>query len=160
MVPDHSASLFYVRALNDDYCDELLEKVKDCARGAATATGARVNLELQGTYKSLNTNMSLTQTFKQNLETLGWAFDNVDPKDGIGSTDMGHVSHLVPAIHPYLSIGPADLVGHSTDFAIAANSKEGKEAMLAAAKALAATALDILLSPALFERVQREFMGG
>jgi hypothetical protein len=35
----------------------------------------------------------------------------------IGSTDMGNVSHVVPAIHPYLSIGPADLVGLSTESA-------------------------------------------
>ncbi|RLG97348.1 hypothetical protein DRO27_00200, partial [Candidatus Bathyarchaeota archaeon] len=68
IVPDHSEALFYVRALDDVYCDELLEKVKDCARGAVTATGARVNLELQGSYKSLRPNMTLARTFKHNLE--------------------------------------------------------------------------------------------
>ena len=158
IVPDHSEAQFYVRALGDVYCDELLEKVKDCARGAATATGARVNLELQGSYKSLRPNMTLARMFKHNLEALAWKFDDIDPKERIGSTDMGHVSHVVPAIHPYLSIGPADLVGHSTEFAEAANSEKGKEVMLTAAKAMASTALDILVHPSLFEELYKEFM--
>jgi amidohydrolase len=160
IVPDRSEALFYVRALDDGYCDELLERVKDCARGAATATGARVQLELQGSYKSLRPNMTLARTFKQNLEALGWEFDDVDPKEGIGSTDMGHVSHVVPVIHPYLSIGPADLAGHSTEFVEAANSEKGKEAMLAAAKAMATTVLEILVRPSLFEELYKEFRGG
>ncbi len=160
IVPDYSASLFYVRALDDDYCDELLEKVKNCARGASLATGARVEMEMQGAYKSLRTNMPLAQTFKANLEALGWEFDDVDPAKGIGSTDMADVSHITAAIHPYLSIGPKDLVGHSTEFAEAAASEKGQQAMIAAAKALATTAVDVLLRPSLFSAIRTEFEAG
>jgi amidohydrolase len=160
IVPDYSASLFYIRAIDDDYCDELLEKVKNCARGAAIATGARVEMEMQGAYKSMRMNMALAQTFKANLETLGWAFDEVDPAKGIGSTDMGDVSHVTASIHPTLSIGPEDLAGHSTEFAEAAVSEEGQQAMIAAAKALAATAVDVLLRPSLFAAIRAEFEVG
>ena len=160
IVPDYSASLFYVRALDDDYCDELLEKVKTCARGASIATGARVEMEMQGAYKSVRTNMPLAQTFKANLEALGWEFDDIDPAKGIGSTDMADVSHVTAAIHPYLSIGPKDLVGHSTEFAEAAASDKGQQAMIAAAKALAATAVDVLLRPSLFSAIRAEFEAG
>lgn len=160
IVPDYSASLFYIRALDDAYCDELLEKVKNCARGASTATGARVEMEMQGAYKSLRTNMPLAEAFKANLETLGWDFDEIDPSKGIGSTDMADVSHVTAAIHPYLSIGPKDLVGHSTEFAEAAVSKKGHRAMIAAAKALAATAVDVLLRPSLFAAIRAEFEAG
>ncbi len=153
IIPDYSACLFYVRAMDDDYCDELLEKVKNCARGASIATGARVEMEMQGAYKSLRTNMPLAQTFKANLEALGWEFDDVDPTKRIGSTDMADVSHATAAIHPCLSIGPKDLVGHSTEFAEAAASEKGQQAMIAAAKALATTAVDILLRPSLFAEI-------
>lgn len=159
MIPDHSASLFYIRAMNSDYCDELFEKVKNCARGAATATGARVNLKLRDSYKPIKTNMVLTRMFKQNLEALGWQVDDVDPKKRLGSTDVADVSDVVPTIQPFLSIGPADLVPHTTEFAEAANSEKGKEAMLAAAKAMATTAIDILLRPLLFAEVIKEFKG-
>jgi amidohydrolase len=154
VVPDYSAALFYVRAMDDDYCDELLEKVKNCARGAALATGARVELEMQGAYKTLRTNMPLAEAFKSNLEALGWDFDDVDPAGRIGSTDMSDVSHVTAAIHPYLSIGPKDLVGHSPEFAEAAASEEGQQAMIAAAKALATTAVEVLLCPSLFDSVK------
>ncbi len=157
IVPDYSASLFYVRARDDDYCDELLEKVKDCARGASVATGAGVEMEMQGAYQSLQPNMPLAQAFKSNLEALGWTFDHVDPAKGIGSTDLGNVSHITPSLHPYLSIGPKDLVGHSPDFVEAAASEEGFEAMIAAAKAMAATAVDVLLKPDLYDAIQDDF---
>ena len=160
IVPDYSASLFYIRAREDDYCDELLEKVKNCARGAAIATGARVELEMQGAYKSLRTNMALAEAFKANLEAMGWEFAEVDPTRKLGSTDMGDVSHATASIHPSLSIGPDDMAGHSTEFAEAAASEEGKQAMIAAAKALAATAVDVLLRPSLFAAIRAEFEAG
>jgi len=160
VVPDHSAALFYVRAINDGDCDALLERVKNCGRAAATATGAKVKLELQGSYKSLRTNMRLAETFKQNLEALGWQFDDIDPMKRIGSTDVANVSHVVPAIHPYVSIGPTDLPGHSTEFADAAASQKGYDAMIAAAKALAMTAVDVLFSPLLLSAIRTEFDRG
>jgi amidohydrolase len=157
VVPDYSSCLFYVRAMDDDYCDVLLEKVKNCARGAALATGARVEMAMQGAYKSLLTNAPLSQTFKRNLEALGWTFEEVDPAQGIGSTDFGNVSHITPSLHPYLSIGPKELAGHSTEFAAAAASEKGFEAMVAAAKALSGTAVDILLQPGLYEAIKADF---
>jgi amidohydrolase len=157
VVPDYSSCLFYVRAFDDAYCDELLEKVKNCARGAALVTGARVEMDIQGAYKSLRPSMPLAQAFKRNLEALGWTFDEVNPARGIGSTDMGDVSHITPSLHPYLSIGPRDLVGHSTEFAAAAASREGFEAMMTAAKGMAATAVDVLLQPELYDAIRADF---
>lgn len=154
IVPDYSASLFYIRALNDDTCDELLERVRNCARAAALATGAKVKMDTQGAYRSLRTNMPLAEAFKANLEALGWTFADFDPTAHIGSTDMGDVSYITNTIHPYLSIGPEDLVGHSTEFAEAAASEKGHRAMIDAAKALAATATDVLLRPSLLESVK------
>ncbi len=157
IVPDYASSLFYVRAMEDAYCDELLEKVKNCARAAALATGATVEMKMEGAYRSLRTNRPLAQAFKDNLEALGWTFDEVDPAQGIGSTDMGDVSHRAPSIHPYLSIGPADLAGHSTEFVEAAFSDEAFDAMIAAAKALATTGLDVLLRPDLRVAIRAHF---
>ncbi|MGD9001974.1 MAG: M20 family metallopeptidase [Anaerolineae bacterium] len=160
VVPDYSACLFFVRAMDDDYCDELLEKVKNCARGAALATGARVEMEVQGAYRSIRPNLLLAHAFTSNLEALDWTFDDIDPADGIGSTDMGNVSHITPSLHTYLSIGPRDLVEHSTEFTAASASEKGFEAMMAAAKAIAATAVDILLQPGLYEAIRADFEAG
>ena len=73
---------------------------------------------------------------------------------------MADVSHVTAAIHPYISIGPKALVGHSTEFAEAAASEKGQQAMIAAAKTLASTAVDVLLRPSLFAAIRAEFEAG
>jgi metal-dependent amidase/aminoacylase/carboxypeptidase family protein len=78
----------------------------------------------------------------------------------MGSTDMGDVSHVIPSIHPYVSIGPKTLAGHTVEFREAALSERGLAAMLAAAKAMALTAYDVLSQPELMTRVRRDFDGG
>ncbi len=55
-----------------------------------------------------------------------------------GSTDMGDLSHIMPAIHPYMS--GADGVGHSADWHIS----DKEMGYLAPAKSLALLAVDLL----------------
>lgn len=56
---------------------------------------------------------------------------------GAGSTNAGNVSQVVPTIHPHIKIGSSTLVGHTKEFCEAAASKEGDEALILGAKALA-----------------------
>ena len=75
----------------------------------------------------------------------------------MGSTDMGDVSHIVPAIHPYLAIAPETVAGHSAEMATAAASAAGREAMIKAAKALAMTSLELLHDPRLLDEAKQEY---
>jgi metal-dependent amidase/aminoacylase/carboxypeptidase family protein len=75
----------------------------------------------------------------------------------MGSTDMGDISQLMPALHAYLAIAPEGTPGHSLEFAAAAASEAGDTAVLHAAQALAMTVADLLATPALLERAQAEF---
>jgi metal-dependent amidase/aminoacylase/carboxypeptidase family protein len=75
----------------------------------------------------------------------------------MGSTDMGDISQIMPAVHAYLSIAPEGTPGHSLEFAAAAASEAGDAAVLHAAQALAMTAADLLASPDLLERAKVEF---
>jgi metal-dependent amidase/aminoacylase/carboxypeptidase family protein len=74
----------------------------------------------------------------------------------MGSTDMGDVSHLVPAIHPYLAIAPENIAGHTLEFKEYCISEAGKAAMLDAAKAMAMTTVDLLLNPDLILQAKKE----
>jgi metal-dependent amidase/aminoacylase/carboxypeptidase family protein len=74
----------------------------------------------------------------------------------MGSTDMGNVSHVVPALHPYVAIAPDEVAGHSPEFRAASVSPEGHAGLLDAAKALAMTAIDLLASPALVDAAWEE----
>jgi metal-dependent amidase/aminoacylase/carboxypeptidase family protein len=75
----------------------------------------------------------------------------------MGSSDIGNVSQVVPAIHPYLSICDDSIAGHSKEFAQASASDEGHEAMIKAAKALAMTAIDLFTNSELMKQVREEF---
>jgi amidohydrolase len=158
IVPEHAAASFYVRAAQNAYRDELLEKLRRCAEGAALATGATLTFRTVGhAYKAMRPNHALGAAFVENLETLGVPLNPPPPDEGMGSTDMGDVSQVVPAIHAYIQICGDEIAGHSREFAAASISDRGQTAMLIAAKALAMTAVDLLTDPQLAALVQTEF---
>lgn len=158
IVPDYAAASFYVRALENNYCQELIEKVKNCAEGAALSTGARMEFKRVGQpYKSRNVNITLGNSFLKNLETLGEPIKPVSPGSGLGSSDIGNVSHECPTIHPYIAIAEEDTAAHSREFAKASISEKGQKAMLTAAKALAMTAIEVFTNPELVKNMTEEF---
>ena len=158
IVPEHAAANFYVRALENDYRDELLEKLQHCAEGAALATGATLDFNIVGhSYKAMKPNRAIGDAFVKNLEQLGEPLNPPPADAGMGSTDMGDVSQAVPSIHAYIQICDENVAGHSREFAQASISQRGLDVMLIAAKAMAMTAIDILTNPELARKMWEEF---
>jgi amidohydrolase len=156
IIPDYAAGLFYVRAGNRKYRDELLERVKNCCKGAALATGAEFKIEIDHpVLDPVKRNPSLEAIVKNNMTVLGITVDEDDGRRG--SSDMGNLSHYLPATHPYLAIVEPEIPGHSTEFRDATTSSRGRQTLLNAAKMLAMTAWDFLSSSELRERVKRDF---
>lgn len=158
VVPAYTAGTFLVRAEDDVYLSELKQKVINCFIGASTVTGARLEYkwgDIQ--YAPMRNNLTLARLFKQNIESLGRGMQLVVSNRGIGSTDMGNVSQLVPGIHPSVSITSPDVVVHSPQFASAAASEAGIQGLLDAAKALALTVTDLVANPEMVARVKEEF---
>jgi metal-dependent amidase/aminoacylase/carboxypeptidase family protein len=156
-VPAHSAGTFIVRAEEDAYLDELMERVLNCFVAAATATGARLEYRWEERYAPLKNNLALAKLFRQNMQSLGRKVLLSNPTNAFGSTDMGNVSQLVPAIHPDFAIVPGEVTTHSPEFAQAAASEAGIKGMLDSAKTLAMTVADLLSDPATVARIKREF---
>jgi amidohydrolase len=156
IVPEHAAARFYVRAAQSEYRDELLAKLERCARGAALATGAELSFrKTSHEYKSMRINEPMASAFGRHIEGLGYPVE--ESGGGMGSTDMGDVSWQVPAIHPLVRITEQEIPLHSRQFAQAARSEGARRAIIAAAKAVAATCLDLWLDPDLYTRVKEEF---
>jgi len=161
IVPEHAAANFYVRALENDYRDELLEKLRACAEGAALATGASLDFKIVGhSYKAMKPNRAIGDAFVKNLAQLGEPLNPPPPDAGMGSTDMGDVSQVIPSIHAYIEICDEKVAGHSREFAEASISKRGLDVMLIAAKAMAMTAIDLFTDPGLMECAKEEFGSG
>jgi hypothetical protein len=70
------------------------------------------------------------------------------------------VSQALPTIHPYIRIAPDGVPGHSREFAEWAKSPLARTGMVAAAKALALTALDLLAEPEGLRKAKEEFARG
>ena len=160
IVPAHSAAEFYVRAPDNEYLDELKSKVSNCLLGASTASGARLEYHWDDiAFDSMKNNETLAELFKQNLESLGRHVEAFNPEFGLGSTDMGNVSQVVPSIHPTIAIASPEVLGHTPEFAAAAASAAGHEGLTDAAKALAMTVVDIL-QPGMLDEIRQEFCRG
>jgi metal-dependent amidase/aminoacylase/carboxypeptidase family protein len=136
--------------------DELVDKVITCAQAGAQAIGCCLEYKLIPGYKEIIPNHILASLFKSNLESLGRIVVDPDPNERMGSTDMGDVSHIIPAIHPYLAIAPETVAGHTLEFKQYCISEAGKSGMLDAAKALAMTTVDLLIDPDLIQQAKDE----
>jgi amidohydrolase len=160
VIPEYTSAKFLVRADDNDYLDELKSRVLDCFKGAARSTGCRLKYKWGNrVYNTMNNNLRLANLFTGNMRSLGREVQTFDPKYGFGSTDMGNVSHVVPAIHPSVSITDSSLVHtHTLEFARAAVSKVGDKAVLDGAKALAMTIVDLLGDKGNITSVKNEFI--
>lgn len=158
IVPDYAVAQFYVRAQHRGYLNELLEKVKGCAQGAALATGARLETSFyELSYDDLITNEVLSDVFTENLVELGINPSEIHGKGGGGSLDMGNVSQIVPSIHPYVKICDEPHACHTHEFREAAMSDQGFEGLILGAKCMANTAYDVLTKPELLTKIKEEF---
>jgi len=146
VVPERSSANVFTRAIERAYLDEVTECVKNCARGAALATGAELEItSFERSTDNLVTNAKLIDLFKKNW--IEFATDINETGPPVGSTDMGNVSHVVPSIHPMLALAPEGTPLHTREFAASAGSKQAHDVLAVAAKALGMTALDVAVSP-------------
>jgi len=158
IIPEYTSAEFYLRALTVDYCRELLRRFTAAAAGAATATGCRASVTEDPTvHEPLKPNATMADLFAANLRFIDFPVDPDDGEAGHGSTDCGNVSQRLPTIHPYIRISPDGVPGHSRAFAQWARSPMARAGMVAGAKALALTALDLLASPSALARAKQDF---
>ncbi|MGI2335454.1 MAG: M20 family metallopeptidase [Dehalogenimonas sp.] len=161
VVPGHTAGSFLVRATDLEYLEILKDRVLDCFRSGAVATGAKLEHRWDPiAYAPLLNNKTLTGLFAANVKALGREIQLDNSNQAFGSTDMGNVSQVVPGLHGFISIAPAGVIGHTREFAQAAASSAGLDGMLDGAKALAMTAADLIFNSDTLDQVKEDFMSG
>jgi metal-dependent amidase/aminoacylase/carboxypeptidase family protein len=156
IIPAYTCADFSIRSLTSQRRDEIIERVKACAQAGAQAVGCQLKLTLSPGYKDMLPNHIIADLFSTNLEAVGRQVVEPNPFERMGSTDMGDVSQIIPAIHAYLAIAPENIAGHTLEFKEYCNSEAGKSAMLDAAKAMAMTVVDLLTEPSLVQKAKEE----
>ncbi len=158
IVPEMTECEFLCRAYTTKYAHEVAERVVRCAQAAAMATGTEMAHEIIGGYRNLINNTAMAHRYARHSEALGVKAPDAPPDLPTGSTDMGDISHAMPAIHPVFRIAdPGAGNCHEDRFEKHTDSPRAYEAMVRVAKAMAMTAWDLLAEPALMEEARREF---
>ncbi|MGH2518601.1 MAG: hypothetical protein ACRDF8_02255, partial [Chloroflexota bacterium] len=155
IVPDYTRGEFMVRDTDNAALDALMSQVRNCFQAGALATGTGATFkELSARYETILSNKTAAGLYQDAMQRL-----DVDcPMDDerlLGSTDMGNISWLLPAIHPTIKIADG-IPNHTREFAAAAISPAGDRALMDGAKALAFTAIDLLTAPDLMQQMQAE----
>ncbi|MCM3746938.1 M20 family metallopeptidase [Paenibacillus pasadenensis] len=158
VIPGHASAQFYVRSADRYYTNELTQRVKACADGAALQAGCRMEMKhFELSYDELVTNETLSEVYQSLLYKTGVTDEDVLAGSDHGSLDLGNVSLRCPAIHPYLKVVNDKLYLHTAEFRDAAMREEALDAMLSGARLLASTAYEVLADPELYREVRAEF---
>ena len=155
MIPERAAGRIWVRALDPAELDDAVERVSACARGAAESSGTRLELrEESSSSPAMKVNLPLARGYGRQLSLLHLPETAQAPDDKIGSSDITHVSRVVPTIHPNFPIGE-QLELHSKAFEEATRTPRARDGLLEGARCLALTVQELLHSPE-FRREVRE----
>ncbi|KAM8726073.1 peptidase M20 domain-containing protein 2-like isoform 1-T1 [Acanthopagrus schlegelii] len=159
IIPAYTELEYYLRTPSRAELQVLKSKAEMCFRSAAVATGCEVEvLYARNAFDNILRNKTLEDLYEVNGKALGMEFttDEEVLNNASGSTDFGNVSFAVPGIHPYFYIGSKAL-NHTEEYTSASGDDQAQFFTLRTAKALAMTALDVLLDPELLQKVKQEF---
>ncbi|MFQ5793119.1 MAG: amidohydrolase, partial [Acidobacteriota bacterium] len=185
VVPDRATVWYYFREQSYERIRALHEKGRRVAEGAALMTDTRMSERvLAGTWP-FNGNQPLAELLQQNIERVGmpeWSAEDLrlaralqkelgEPEIGLasevtplapavrssGTTDAGDVTWLVPYVRLSFPSQIPGAIFHHWSSAVAVATPLAHKGVLAGAKALAATVLDLLFDPRKIEPIRARF---
>ncbi|SEM03533.1 M20 family metallopeptidase [Streptacidiphilus jiangxiensis] len=146
-IPERTEGRWYVRASSLEELDRIQGRVEACFRAGALASGCALEIEPESPpYSEFRNDAELVARYRRNAEGIGRRFAPPgDPAARMNraSTDMGNVSRVVRALHPYIGVGSLPAVNHQREFAAACATATADAALLDGALALALTAADL-----------------
>ncbi|MEU6005113.1 M20 family metallopeptidase [Streptomyces sp. NPDC047453] len=144
-IPERSTGRWYVRAETLAELAELEPRVMRAFEAGALATGCDLEIEPESKpYAEFRTDETALGHYRANALALGREFapPGQAARMNRASTDMGNVSQVVPAIHPYIGIGSLPATNHQHEFAAYCVGAAAQRALLDGAIALAWTGVD------------------
>ena len=187
VVPGYAKVWYYVRDLDRDGVSSTYQRILECARGAAIATETKHKVTLLTGVHSYLPNRPISDLLDRNLKAAGaprWTDDEqafaraiqratgkeekgmfvgikemaaeVQEAQG-GSTDVAEVSRMVPTAKLRVASAPQDAPWHAWPVVACGGMSIGHRSMLTAARTLAASAVELCVSPEVLKAAQAEF---
>jgi len=187
VVPDYAKVWCWIRDSKHTGVDELLERARAAAEGAALATGTESRFTVQAGGYEMLVNLEGAKLIHENLEWLGpIEFSereqefarSIQRETGVeptglsgepqpldltrrdpegGSTDVADVSWVVPTLHLTATTAAHGAPWHAWPVVATGGMSIGHKGMTYAAKALAATMVDLFEEPARRAAIKKEF---
>lgn len=186
VVPDFAEVYYYVRHPKSDVVRDVYRRLVLCAQAGALATETKLETNFEGGIKEILPNNVLSQMTLTNLRELcdlkiqgaeldfatrlQQFLDKPKPLEsvaeveqrtgsvGMGSTDVGDISWVVPTSGFSTCCFVPGVPGHSWQAVASGGTNIGRNGMNLAAKVLAATAWDLYRDPARIEAAKSEFV--
>jgi len=185
IIPDYTKGEYWMRDSTGDGVNNILERLKKAADGAALATETQAKVSLLFSVRDIVPNDSLGKLMQKHLDRLGPpVFDDNDvsfakalqkelgfdqaglsmtampytPKNGgTASSDIGEVSAAVPLAEVGIVTRPLGTAAHHWVQTSCSSNPIGWKGMMTAAKILAASSVDLLSEPAIVKAAKEEF---
>lgn len=154
-IPDHSEVKMMARGASHLTLQRVIDRVHDCARGAALMTGCSVEIDATPLYAERLIVQGLREVMLGNLRALGVDAPDADPQT-FASADSGNVSQAIPHVSYNLPLDDRGSTPHTAEFAVACDTPMAWDALVTAAKAMAGAAIDLIADPALVAELKRE----
>ena len=166
IIPDRAVIRYGVRSSDEEYLEQLVEKIENCAQGAALAMGAKVKVTVGARERrrglgAKKLNPALIELMWNNYKALeaeplkDWRETTTAmPR---GTTDFAAVTQTTAAASSRIKTVPEGVAGHSRELADATITEEGHDALIIGTKALAMTVIDLLTDPENIKRVRDDF---
>jgi metal-dependent amidase/aminoacylase/carboxypeptidase family protein len=159
IIPDFAEAYYFVRAITMAELDELMGWILRAVRGAAQATGTRAVVKEEGyTQYPFRVNEQLVSVYGQVLDALHLQQTKASPYQGIGSSDIGELSHVLPTLHISTPIGTKAHI-HTPAFRRLAVSKSADRGIAEGALVLAMIGMELIKKPALLRQVRQGHAG-
>ncbi len=184
VVPEFAEGFFYVRHPKAEVVKKLYPRLLKCAEAGALATETKLEVQYLGGTMELLPNNSLSKLTSKNLLALNDLKYNDEErkfalrlqesfaekvsldelarvadtsgKVGMGSTDVGDVSWVVPVAGFSTACWVPGTPGHSWQAVACGGTTIGKKGMKLASRTLAATAFDLFADPKLLADAKAE----
>jgi amidohydrolase len=142
VVPADTRALYNLRAADMESLGRLESRIRACLEAGAVATGCTHEVLSTPAYAELAHDAFLSEAYRAAATELGRPLVCREAERDMptGSTDMGNVSRVLPALQPSIGIDSGDAVNHQPEFAAACVAPGADRALLQGAVALAWTA--------------------
>jgi len=158
IVPEFAQAEFMVRALDTTTMETTYEKVVNCARAGALATGA--TLEFKPPRVALPAPITVPEYIslvRKNMLAVGVPESEFKTREDFGSSDLAAVGHRYPTVNLRFKIAPEGTAGHSDAFREASGTEEAWKATVVAGKAVALAAYELLTNPDKVKAIKAQF---